>query len=87
MHGTKPAQFAIIIIGNFFNGLGILLHRKLIDVNLVKDYFPVKIAWEKLEPIIKSFRKQYKWFDWLEHFEYLHNEMQKRELGLSRKVA
>jgi hypothetical protein len=77
--GTKPAQMAIQAIGNYFNGVGILLHRKLIDVNLVRDHFPTKLAWEKLEPIVKGFRRQYEWGDWLEYFEYLYLELQKQE--------
>jgi len=80
--GTKPASLAIIVIGNFFNGLGILMQRKLMDINLIQAYFPVRLAWEKLEPIVKGFRKQSNWLDWLEYFEYLYNEIQKREQPL-----
>jgi hypothetical protein len=32
-----------------FEEVGILLNRRLVNVNLVEDLFPVKFAWEKLK--------------------------------------
>ena len=39
-------------IGIFFEGIGVLLHRKLVDIGLVDDLFtsPIKMTWEKMSP-------------------------------------
>jgi hypothetical protein len=68
-------------VGWFFEGVGILLHRKHIDIGLVDDLFssPVKRAWEKLKPIAEGERNQTQRPQIWEWFEYLYNEMQKRE--------
>ena len=68
----------------FFEGVGILLHKKLIDIELVDDLFstPIITIWEKTLPITKSFREYLKRPQLSEWFEYLYNEMKKREQKL-----
>jgi hypothetical protein len=82
-----PETLAVVEVGSFFDGIGILLHRKLIDIEMVDELFSfyIKAAWEKLKPGIEGRRKELdptlrKWF------EYLYNEMQKRE-QLASKTA
>jgi hypothetical protein len=77
---VSPESRAIAEVGYFFDGIGILLHRKLIDIEMVDELFSfyIKAAWEKLKPGIEERRKELdpklrKWF------EYLYNEMKKRE--------
>jgi hypothetical protein len=65
----------------FFEGIGILLKRKLIDIELVDDMFtsPIKWSWEKYKDVVLETRKvenQPEIFEW---FEYLYNEMKKRK--------
>jgi hypothetical protein len=71
-------------IGWFFEGVGVLLHRKLIDIAVVDDLFssPVKISWEKLKLLAEGERKQSGRPQIWEWWEYLYNEMQKREQKL-----
>jgi hypothetical protein len=78
--GGTPETLAVIEVGSFFDSIGILLHRKLIDIEMVDELFSfyIKAAWEKLKPGIEGRRKDLdptlrKWF------EYLYNEMEKRE--------
>jgi hypothetical protein len=81
MEGAEtPETRAVHEVGSFFDSIGILLHRKLIDIEMVDELFSfyIKAAWEKLKPAIEGRRKELtpklrKWF------EYLYNEMQKRE--------
>jgi hypothetical protein len=72
--------------GWFFEGVGVLLHRKLIDIAVVDDLFssPIKISWEKLKPIALGERKQSGRPQIWEWWEYLYNEMQKRERKLQQ---
>ena len=63
----------------FFDEVGILLRRKLIDVDLAFDLFGdvVKNVKEKVGEYSKD----------RPGFEYLHNEMQKREQQLQQRGA
>jgi hypothetical protein len=71
------------IVCIFFEGIGVLLHRKLVDTGLVADLFgsQIKFTWEKLKPTVEWGRvKQPDLWQW---FEYLYNEMKKREQQLA----
>jgi len=71
-------------VGWFFEGVGVLLCRELIDIGLVDDLFssPVKRAWERLKPIAKGMREHTQRPQIWEWFEYVYNEMKKREQTL-----
>jgi len=77
----KPAHKAMAMVGMYFEGVGVLLHKKLIDSSLTYDLLstPVRLCWEKLKPVVEGLRKQFNDQTIFEHFEYLFNEMQKRE--------
>jgi len=70
----------------FFEGIGVLLQKKLIDVNLVDALFsvPLKFMYERMKPIIEGNREQLHDQRVFENFEYLYNEMKKREQQLAR---
>jgi len=75
----NPVQIAYQMVMSYFEAVGELLHKKLIDIKTVEDLFHVQLYWEKVEPLMKDIRKQLnspKLFEW---FEYLYNEMKKRE--------
>jgi hypothetical protein len=76
-------------IGWFFEGVGVLLHKKLIDIAVVDDLFssPIKISWEKLKPIAEGERKQFDRPQIWEWWEYLYNEMKKEEQKLQQSKA
>ena len=63
-----------------FEEVGVLLRRKLIDIELADDLFSgsVKMVWEKAKLIIEDGRKLSNRPRLLRNFEYLYNEMQKR---------
>jgi hypothetical protein len=68
----------------FFEGIGVLLQKKLIDINLIDALFsvPLKHMYERMKPIIEGNREQFHEQRVFENFEYLYNEMQKREQKL-----
>ena len=70
-----------VAVGTFYEGIGILLHRKLIDIGLIDDLFtsPVNMAWDMMHESIIEARKEYGQPTIFEWFEYLHDEMKKRE--------
>ncbi len=79
-------------VAGLFEGLGFLLHRKFLDIDLVRELMneSTKMTWEKVKPMVEDARKQlsqrklgeyvpiYQWW------EYLYNEMQKREQTLQK---
>ena len=75
-----------IVVGLFFEGIGILLHRKLIDIGLVDDLFCyiIKTTWEKIRLVAEAVRKHNNAPQIYEWFEYLYNEMEKREQQLAK---
>jgi hypothetical protein len=71
---------AIYKLANYFDEAGILLHRGLIDATMTSEFMmPSTLStWNKLKPIIVGVREEtgFIYFRW---FEYLYNEMKKRE--------
>ncbi len=78
-----PVSIDICMIGNLFEGTGILLNKRLIDFDLVYRTLPVGVTWKKVKPIVEGARKQYGMSSLYEWFEYLYNEMKKREQQLA----
>lgn len=70
----------------FFEGIGTLLHMKLIDTRLVGHLIsgPIRSTWEKMKPIIEGHRLKVGQPQFCEWFEYLYNEMKKREQRLEK---
>ena len=82
----NPVPVAFTLIAMFYEGLGVSLHRKVIDVDLIRDYFAVGWAWKKIKPIAEGLRKQRNsaTFGWV---EYLYNEVKKRQQQSEQKGA
>jgi len=70
----------------FFEAIGVLLKEKLVDIALVDDFFssPVILSWEKLQPLVEDDRSRFNRPQASEWFEYLYNEMKKREQRLQQ---
>ena len=73
----KPEHSAVLTTVNHFDAMGYLLHKKMIDIGLV-ELLPTVATWERLKPIIEGLRKRSN-RPLLTWFEYLYNEMKKRE--------
>jgi hypothetical protein len=69
----------------FFEQLGRLSQKKLVDIDLL-PFGPgqVKATWEKIKPVLEGGRKSYNEPKLGYGFEYLYNEMQKREQQLAK---
>jgi hypothetical protein len=65
----------------FFEGIGILLQRKLVDARMVEDLFggSVDRAWGYVRKAVYRGRQQMNDPTIYYYFEYLYNEMKKRE--------
>jgi hypothetical protein len=72
----------LLQISTYFEGVGILLHRKLLDIDMARELFgePIKAIWEKNELLLKEMHS-----DKCLWFEYLYTEIEKREQQLQTK--
>jgi len=86
LYAEGPEQTAIMMCAMFMEGIGVLLHRKLVDIEAIRELFPIESGWRKLEPVLIGTRKQYSTPGTYEWFEYLYNEMKKREQKLQSKA-
>ncbi len=83
---ANPKAFARYdAVGSYFKGIGVLLKKNLIDLNLVDELMGTSIRrfWEKFESYIKEFRVR-EWPRSMEGVEYLYNELKKREQKLQQ---
>jgi hypothetical protein len=84
---TNPtAQAVSASTALFFEGLGVLLKRGLLDIDIVGELMstPVRIYWEKVSPVIMGMRDRMKREAVMESAEYLYEEMMKRDVRLGR---
>jgi hypothetical protein len=86
LNSEKPEQTAILAVANYFEAIGILAKRKLVNTDLVFDFWGGDIPemWEKIKPVIEGTRKKSS-HSILVNAEYLYNEMKKREQQLQQK--
>jgi hypothetical protein len=74
-------------VGLFFEGVGILLKRKIVDGTMIEDLFGGAIAraWEISKTGIIKARQQMNDPTIYYYYEYLYNEMKKREQLLGQR--
>jgi hypothetical protein len=78
------AQTAIFVVSTFFTEIGTFVFRSLIDLDFFCDIFgytSVKWNWEAVKPVILGVREQFHDPKVFYPFEFLYNEVKKREQG------
>ena len=67
------------MVGIYFESMGILLQRGLVDISQIDDMMSGYIIgyWSKYEPVMSEFRKRHNRPEAGEHIEYLYNEVKK----------
>jgi len=80
-YGDPLFDKAFITISAYYDGLGFLLHKRLIDSDIIEYILTGGItdAWKKLKPLIIEMRKDRNLPELLKWFEYLYEEMKKPE--------
>ncbi len=75
----QPLQNSLATISNFYEGMGILLKRKLVDEDLIRDLYGGMIiaTWEKILPLVPEVRKRSP-SSWV-NFERLYEGMREGE--------
>jgi hypothetical protein len=68
-------------IGWFFNIMGFFVKEKIVNIKMVDElvgYWAIK-NWETIKPLVYGWRKEYGIPESYKWFEYLYNELKKRE--------
>ncbi len=75
---------AVDRVSFFMNGLGYLVYEKFAAIRQVDDLFGhgVTFLWDKMKPLVEGWRKQLKLPRSSQWFEYLYDEVRKREQRL-----
>lgn len=82
----NPENAAVLSVLNSFTAIGFLLRKKLVDYEIVNQ-LPIGMTWNKVKPIVEGVRKQFNMAGMYEEFEYLYNEVNKREQQPASKKA
>ena len=78
--GKPTSDKAVATLAGYYDGLGFLLHKRLIDIDMIEYRGrAITSTWERLRPIIIGMRKDTSLPDLFEWYEYLYNEMKKHE--------
>jgi len=83
----NPMNRAYFTVVGYYELVGVLLYRKLIDLVTVHDVFGTgnpMMLFEKVKPILVGFRRESNEPSALLGFEYLCDEMKRKELKLKK---
>jgi hypothetical protein len=83
---NADVRAAFMTMNVFFEGMGLLVKRKLAGIDLVDDLLSSDIlsTWQKMKPLAEGDRKKSAHPQAWEWFEYLYDEMKKREQKLAK---
>lgn len=88
-YAGKPEQSSLKLLGNYFEGLGLLVYRKLVEVELVFDFWGdiAESVWDENKVVIEGMRKYAGTDHTFEYWEFLVKTFKKRKIDLKRKKA
>jgi hypothetical protein len=80
-YNGKPEQIMFKVLGNYYEGMGILVHRRLMDVDVIYDFWGDIIisTWEQFQPIINEMRRNDGDPSVFKFWEHLYNELKTRK--------
>jgi len=82
----EKCPFEAAQVTGFFDGLGLLLRRGLVGIDLISGLFLMELPWQKLTLYVEGIRERANEPRAYTNFEYLHNEVKKREQSFNKKV-
>ncbi|MFZ0965550.1 MAG: hypothetical protein WAN82_02865 [Candidatus Bathyarchaeia archaeon] len=80
-YSGKPENTMLKMLGNYFEGIGILVSKKLVKADIVYNFWGdiIQSSWEKVKPLIANMRKDSGDLNMFVFWEYLYDEMKKRK--------
>jgi hypothetical protein len=85
----KPEQISLKLLGNYFEGIGLLLNMKLIELDVVFNFWGdiAESIWDGNEELINEMRKDSGTPYTFQYWEFLVKEFKKRKFALSKKKS
>jgi hypothetical protein len=85
----KPEQISLKLLGNYFEGIGLLLSMKLIELDVVFNFWGdiAESIWDDNEELINEMRKDSGTPYTFQYWEFLVKEFKKRKFALSKKKS
>jgi hypothetical protein len=82
-YAGKPEQISLKLLGNYFEGLGLLVYRHLVEPKIMFDFWGdlVQSIWNDNEALIIAMRKDSNTPEMFKFWEYLSKEFRKRKLA------
>ena len=80
-YSGKPEQTSLKLLGNYLEGIGVLVYRNLVEADLVYDFWGdiALSTWNDKERIIYAMRERSGEPRMFEYWEHLSKEMRKRK--------
>jgi len=84
-YAGTPEQTSLKLLGNYFEGVGLLVHMKLVEVDIVFNFWGdvAESLWDGNEEIIKGMRKDAGTQFTFQYWEFLVKEFKKRKIAVS----
>jgi hypothetical protein len=82
----KPEQASLRLLGNYFEGIGLLVHVKLVEMDIVFDFWGdvAECVWDDNEELIYGMRKDIGTPYTFQYWEFLVRDIKKRKIALSK---
>ncbi len=86
-YAGKPEQTSLRMLGNYFEGIGMLVYMKLVEPDVVFNFWGdvVESVWDRNEELIHGIRKDIGTQFSFQYWEYLVKEVKKRKIELNKK--
>ncbi len=86
-YAGKPEQTSLRLLGNYFEGIGLLVHMKLVEPDIVFNFWGdvAESIWDSNQELIKGIRGDFGTPYSFQYWEYLVKEVKKRKIALSKK--
>jgi hypothetical protein len=86
-YAGNPEQTALKLLGNYFEGVGLLVYKKLVEMDIVFNFWGdiAESIWDDNEKIINKMRKDAGTPFTFQYWEFLVKEFKKRKIALNKK--
>ena len=86
-YAGKPEQMSLKLLGNYFEGVGLLVYMKLVEIDIVYNFWGdiTESVWDNNEELIDGMRKDSGTPFTFQYWEFLVKEFKKRNIALSKK--
>ena len=86
-YAGKPEQISLKLLGNYFEGIGLLVSKKLVEEDLVFDFWGdvAESVWDENERVINGMRKDSGTPYTFEYWELLVKAIKKKKIALNKK--